>query len=164
VLCRCRCEHGRSPISTPRPFSPTTMMLEAAMRRMLSLPYTASCLECKSSSIAISPCAAAPFEAIFAFFLGGVLSSESATINIIHAINILSIGAKATPGYRRGNIVQLQDALPLTRSRHRSIGCARPSMSCTAEVSHTVLSCLSTRRNFACQCRQFSAKTGRSDA
>ena len=87
------------------------MMLEAAMRRMLSRPYTASCLECKSSSIAISLCVAAPFEAIFAFFLGGVLSSESATINICHAINILCvlspevpIGAKATPGYRRGKI------------------------------------------------------------
>ena len=54
-----------------------------------------------------------PFEAIFAFFLGGVLSSEPATINSCHAINIVCITSSAAcpllvrrrkPGYRPGTI------------------------------------------------------------
>ena len=38
-----------------------------------------------------SACVAVPFEAIFAFFLGGVLSSDSATINSFHAIDMMVI-------------------------------------------------------------------------
>jgi len=130
------------------------------MRRMLSLPYTASCLECKSSSIAMSPCVAAPFEAIFAFFLGGVLSSESATINVCHAINILCI---MSPEVHRceGNArvqaskAQLHDSYLDQRAGIGVDGLHGRGLFCRL---------LFTRRIFACRCRQISAKTGISDA
>ena len=46
------CSAG-SPTSTPRPIAPTMRTLAAAIRRMDSRPYTASCLLCKSSSMSI---------------------------------------------------------------------------------------------------------------
>lgn len=71
------------PISAPRPFKPHTSTDAPASLRKDSRPYTASCRECRSSSISPAAVIAAFSMFVRGFFARDRESSESCAVEIL---------------------------------------------------------------------------------